>query len=75
LEQWRAVIIGGTSRIWTHALLRSTLLALTSAIIFWGILGGIFWRILGEVRRLLGARIATSRRGLAIFIFGHTFGP
>lgn len=31
-------------------MLRSTLLALTGAIILWGILGVLFWRILGEVR-------------------------
>lgn len=50
LEQLGTAIMGGT-RIWTRASLRFTSLALTAAIILWGGLRGIFFcRVLGEVR-------------------------
>lgn len=49
LVQLEAATMGGT-RAWTRALLRLTRLALTVDIILWGVLRGIFWRVLGEVR-------------------------
>lgn len=49
LEQRRAAIPGG-ARIWTGALLRLTRLALTGGTVLWGVLRGISWRVLGEVR-------------------------